>query len=127
MVPGTATEVHIVEGQLGAVRISPHVLATIARLATLSVSGVVQMYYDMPAGFDRWLKGHEASDGVHIELVDDAVSVDVYVVASQEANLYELGRNVQNRVSRAIQDMVGMPVLAVNVHVEDVQPGATQE
>ena len=117
----------IVEGQLGSVRISPHVLASIARLATLSVSGVVQMSHDLPAGFDRWLKGREGGDGVHIEIVDDAVSADVYLVAAQKVSLYDLGRQVQIRVSRAIQDMVGMPVLAVNVHIGDVQPGATED
>jgi uncharacterized alkaline shock family protein YloU len=119
--------VGVVEGQLGAVRISPHVLATIARLTTLSVAGVVQMYHDLPAGFDRWIKGRDGADGVHIEIVDDAVSVDVYIVAAQKVNLYDLGREVQTRVSRAIQDMVGMPVLSVNVHIEDVQPGVTED
>jgi len=32
-----------------------------------------------------------------------------------------LGREIQAHVSRAITDMVGMPVLAVNVRVEDVE------
>ncbi|MBC7257551.1 MAG: Asp23/Gls24 family envelope stress response protein, partial [Chloroflexi bacterium] len=61
------------------------------------------------------------SGGVHLEVVDDAVSLDLYVVASSDVNLYELGRAIQGQVSRAIRDMVGMPVLAVNVHIEDVE------
>lgn len=108
------------EEKLGAVRISPQVLATIARLATLGVQGVVRMSRDL-SGVGRFLKGRAAGDGVRIEIVDDAVAVDLHVVVAQEVNLFELGCEIQTRVSRAIKDMVGMPVLAVNVHVEDVQ------
>ena len=108
------------EEKLGTVRISPQVLATIARLATLGVQGVVRMSRDL-SGVGRFLKGRATGDGVHIEIVDGAVAVDLHVVVAQEVNLFELGCEIQTRVSRAIKDMVGMPVLAVNVHVEDVQ------
>jgi uncharacterized alkaline shock family protein YloU len=46
--------------------------------------------------------------------------VDLYVVAEPEANLLHLGQTLQNEVSRAIQEMVGMEVLAVNVYIQDV-------
>ncbi len=107
--------------RLGAVRISPQVLATSARLATMAVPGVVTMHRDLPSDVDRWLKGKSAGDGVRIQVVDDAVSVDLHIIAAKNVNLYELGREIQARVSRAIQEMIGMPVLAVNVHIEDVQ------
>lgn len=109
------------EEKLGSVRISPQVLTTIARLTTLAVPGVVRMHQDISTGVDRLLKGKAGSGGVHLEVVDDAVSLDLYVVASSDVNLYELGRAIQGQVSRAIRDMVGMPVLAVNVHIEDVE------
>ena len=108
-------------GGLGAVRISPQVLATTARLTTLAISGVVRMHHDLTSGVDRLLKGKGATDGVRVQVVDEAVSVDLFIVAAQRVNLYELGREIQVDVSRAIKDMVGMPVLAVNVHVEDVE------
>jgi uncharacterized alkaline shock family protein YloU len=112
---------HNVAKRLGAVRISPQVLATSARLATMAVPGVVTMHRDLPSDVNRWLKGKSAEDGVRIQVVDDAVSVDLYITAAKNVNLYELGREIQGRVSRAIQDMIGMPVLAVNVHIEDVE------
>lgn len=108
------------EERLGTVRISPQVLSTIARLTTLSVPGVLRMYRDLSGGVDRLLKGRGAGEGVRIEVVDDAVMVDLYVVAASDISLFELGREIQSRVARAIKDMVGMPVLAVNVHVENV-------
>ncbi|MBC7236053.1 MAG: Asp23/Gls24 family envelope stress response protein [Chloroflexi bacterium] len=113
--------------RLGAVRISPQVLATTARLAALSVPGVVSMHHDLSSGVDRWLRGKGTGEGVYIQLVDDAVSVDLYIVAAKNVNLYELGCEIQSRVARAIQEMVGMPVLAVNVHIEDVETSVKDE
>lgn len=110
------------EDRLGTVRISPQVLATIARLTVASVPGVVRMARDLSGGVDRLLKGKSASDGVRIEVTDSAVSVAVHIVAASNVNLFELGREIQARVARAIKDMVGMPVLAVDVSIEDVEP-----
>lgn len=107
-------------GNLGTIRISPQVLATIARQATRSVSGVAQIGKDLTSGVDRFLHGR-GGEGVRVEVVDDAVLLDLYIIASADVNLYDLGRKIQSQVSRAIVDMVGMPVLAVNVHIEDVR------
>ncbi len=109
------------DGKLGSVRISPQVLATIARLTTLSVPGVVRMHRDLSSGVDRLLKGKGGIEGVRVAVEDDAVALELDVIAVPDANLLELGREVQGQVSRAIKDMVGMPVLAVNVHIVDVE------
>jgi uncharacterized alkaline shock family protein YloU len=116
-----------VEERLGTVRISPQVLSTIARLTTLAVPGVLRMYRDLPGGVDRLLKGRGLGDGVRIEVVDDAVMVDLYIVATSDVSMFDLGREIQSRVARAIKDMVGMPVLAVNVHVENVDSRHTTD
>ena len=115
------------EGRPGTVRISRHVLVTIARLTTLSVPGVVRMFRALPSGVDRLLRGKRAGDGVHMSVVDGAVLVDLHIVAARKTSIYELGREIQAHVSRAITDMVGMPVLAVNVHVEDVESAPSEE
>lgn len=106
--------------KLGSVRISPEVLVTIARLTALAVPGVAGMYTDFPSNVDRFFRGRGSSDGVRIQVVDNAVSVDLSLVAYSDTNLLEMGQAVQQQVSRAIQTLVGMPVLAVNVHIEDV-------
>ena len=117
----------MVEGKLGTVRISPQVLGTIARLTALSVPGVLRTYRDLPGGFDHWLRKRGGQDGVRIEVEDGAVTIDIHIVAISSVNLYALGMEIQTLVSRAIQDMVGMPVLAVNVHVQDVESAAVEE
>ena len=107
--------------KLGTVRIAPQVLVTIARLTTLNVPGVVRMSRDLPPQVNRFLHGKKGDGSVRVQIIDDAVSVDLFVIADSSTNLYDLGREIQAQVSRAIKEMVGMPVLAVNVHVEDVE------
>ena len=111
------------EGKLGTVRISPQVLATIARLTTLAIPGVAGLHHDLSTDVDRLFRGRGGGGGVSIEVVDGAVRVDLAIVAEKDVNLYDLGVEVQNRVSRAIKEMVGMPVLAVNVHIANVSMG----
>jgi len=115
------------EEKLGTVRISPQVLIAIARLTTLSVPGVVRMYRDLTTGVDRFLKNKTVGDGVRVEVIDDTVSVDLYIIVAHDINIYQVGRQIQALVARAIQDMVGMPVLAVNVHVENVEGAPAPE
>jgi uncharacterized alkaline shock family protein YloU len=109
------------EERMGTVRISPQVLATIARLTTLAVPGVSRMYRDLTSDVNRFFKGKVATDGVRIEVADNAVAVDIFVVAKPHANLYDLGRKIQAEVSRAITEMVGMPVISVDVHIEEIE------
>jgi len=112
--------------RLGTVRIAPQVLATIARLAALEVEGVVRMHRDIGEDVDRLFKGLAGGEGVSVDVIDDAVTVNLSLVGAPDVNLYRAGRKVQARVARAITDMVGMPVLAVNVHFVEIDLPAEQ-
>ncbi len=100
--------------KIGRVTIAPEVLETIARLTTLAIPGVVRL--TTPPGIRRLLR----HDGVKIEVVENVVRVQVYVIAGSDTNLLALGRQIQHEVARAIQDLVGMDVESVDVHIEDV-------
>mgnify|MGYP000985479197 FL=1 len=114
------------DGKLGTVRISPQVLATIARLTTVSVPGVASLYHDFSSDVGRLFRG-KGGGGVSVEVVDGAVRVDLGIVADKDVNLYDLGLEIQTQVARAIKEMVGMPVLAVNVHIANVAMGLSTE
>jgi uncharacterized alkaline shock family protein YloU len=44
----------------------------------------------------------------------------VHVIPQKDVNLREVSRNIQQQVSRAIEEMVGMQVGSVNIHIEDI-------
>jgi uncharacterized alkaline shock family protein YloU len=104
----------------GKTTIAPEVLLTIARLSALGVPGVTHMS-PVPGGVNRLFR-RGVGDGVRIDIapLDQAVTVDLYFVVSATASVQDVSHSVQAEVARAIQDMVGMHVRAVNVHIEDV-------
>ena len=104
--------------KIGKVTIAPEVLLTIARLSALSVTGVAHMS-PVPGGVNRLFQ-RGVGDGVRIEVKDNAVAVELYLVVQHDVNMRALSQAVQAQVARAIQDMVGMEVLRVDIHVEDV-------
>jgi len=57
---------------------------------------------------------------VRLQIKDDAVLVDVYIVVEAGHNMYQVGTQVQKEISKAILRMVGMPVQEVNVYIQDV-------
>ena len=99
---------------IGRVTIARRVLETIARLTTLAVPGVYRVASQ--PGVHRLL----GRDGVKIDVDGDVVSVELYVVTDTNVNMLSIGRQVQAEVTRAIQDIVGLRVGSVNVHIEDV-------
>jgi uncharacterized alkaline shock family protein YloU len=106
------------EPRRGKTTIAPEVLLTIARLSALGARGVARTS-PVPGGVNRLFK-RGVDDGVRIELKDQAVAVDLYLVIEHDYNVRDVSRAVQAAVARAIEEMVGMDVLAVNVHIEDI-------
>ncbi|MBC8265159.1 MAG: Asp23/Gls24 family envelope stress response protein [Anaerolineales bacterium] len=109
------------EKKLGKVIIAPGVLVTIARLTTLSTPGVVRMSAGWTDSMGRLLRRRGPGDGVRIEVEDNTVSVDLYIVVEQDVNILKLSQDIQSEVSRAIHDMVGMEIKEVNIHIQDVE------
>ena len=104
----------------GIVTIHPSVLSTVARLTALATPGVARMSDRRRLSAGRMINRPGCGGGVDLSIADNAVTMDLYVVAEPEANLLRLGQTLQNEVNRAIFEMAGMEVLAVNVHIQDV-------
>ena len=109
------------EEKLGKVIIAPGVLVTIARLTALSTPGVARMSPGWTHSMGRLLRRRGPGQGVKIEVEDDTVSADLYIVVEQDVNVLKLSQEIQAEVSRAIHDMVGMDVTEVNIHIQDVE------
>jgi uncharacterized alkaline shock family protein YloU len=108
-----------VSDNLGQVTIAPNVLVKIIQKTASSVPGVAQLCDNLP-GVKRLLGLHTVGRGVEVNVIDDQVTADVYLVATRNVDLLQMGRQLQREVTRAIQDIVGMDVHEVNVHIEDV-------
>jgi uncharacterized alkaline shock family protein YloU len=104
----------------GSVTIAPEVLVTIAQLTTQDIEGVHEMSPAWTREVNRFFGNEHVGDGVQIKVQDGEVIVDLYIIVDHDANMLQLGRTLQSEVTRAVEEMVGMDVRTVNVHIEDV-------
>ena len=103
----------------GKTTVAPEVLITIARMAALSVPGVSAMA-PVPGGVDRFFR-RGVNEGIRISIREDVVVGDLFIIVKDDVNIREVGRNVQQQVARAIQEMVGMDVVRLDVHIENIE------
>jgi uncharacterized alkaline shock family protein YloU len=111
----------------GAVKVATEVLMTVARRTVLAVPGVAYLAPRRPgSGPLRVLRLGTNDDGIELTVEDDRVTIDLGVVVEPNVNITQLGKSLQQAVKRAIEEIVGMQVAAVNVHVEDVSFAALE-
>ena len=108
----------------GRTTVAPEVLTSIARMAALSVPGVSGLA-PVSGGVNRIFR-RGANDGVQINVHENTVFADIYLLLKEDVNIREVSRNVQHGVARAIQEMVGMDVAQVDIHIEDIDYEETE-
>lgn len=102
----------------GKTTVAPDVLITIARLSALSVPGVSRMA-QVPGGVNRLFK-RGAHEGIRMQVTDNTVFANLYLILKKDVNIREVSRNVQHQVARALQEMVGMDIGEIKIHIEDM-------
>ena len=102
---------------LGRITISSDAIAQIVAETVRESYGVVAM-----AG-PKWLPAR-STRGIEIGRDGDAVTVDVHVVVEYGLNLAEVASTLRNRVGYEVERLTGLPVRAVEVHIEDVRKTA---
>jgi uncharacterized alkaline shock family protein YloU len=109
----------------GKVTIAPIVLTTIVKQTTLDQDGVRRLA-PLPPRARVLLSGAVFEDGIAVVVGEPGVQVEVHVVAESDSNMLKLGSTLQNEITRALEEMVGMPVANVDVYIDDVaMPAAT--
>jgi uncharacterized alkaline shock family protein YloU len=103
----------------GKVTVAPSVLTTIVRLTALEQEGVHKLA-PVPRPMRGLLTGSRADEGILLGIGDEGVSVELHVVAEANRNMLKLGDTLQLEVTRAIEEMVGLTVKAVDVFIDDV-------
>ncbi len=106
---------------LGAVRVANEVVAWIAALTALQVSGVNAMYHPGGQQIDRILRRPVAHRGVRVDIQPGGeLRLGLYIVMEAGGNVPEVGAEVQRTVADAIDRMLGLRLSEVNVYVSEV-------
>lgn len=109
------------EEPLGKVTIAPTVLSTIVRQTALEQRGVCRLVPLPPRVRGRVGAASAVEDGLFVMYSDQGVHVELHVAAEHGINLLQLGESLQASIVRAIEDMLGLGVAAVDVYIDDVE------
>ena len=104
---------------LGKITIAPNVLTTIVRLTALERRGVRRLS-PFSANVRGIFAGGATEEGILVTVTGEGVDVELHVVAEADVNMLQLGEDLQASITRAIEEMVGMQVATVDVHIDDV-------
>jgi uncharacterized alkaline shock family protein YloU len=103
---------------LGRITIASEVITQIVSHVTAEAYGVVGM---SARGLGRLLPGDRSRRAIDISRADDGVRIDLHVVVEYGLNLAEVASSVRNRVAYEVERLTGLPVRAVEVHVDAVR------
>lgn len=107
-------------GSVGEVQIADEVVAIIAGLAATEVEGVSSMAGNITNELVGKLGMKNLSKGIHVEVLEGVVSVEVALHMKYGYNIPEVSEKVQERVKNAIENMTGLSVSDVNVRISGV-------
>lgn len=110
------------ETRLGKIEVSPLAVASLASQAVLGCYGVVGMASkDLASGIVEILQPASHRRGVDIQIGDDRIAIDLYVVMEYGTRIATVAQNIQSVVKYSVEKALGVPVAAVNVHVQDLR------
>jgi uncharacterized alkaline shock family protein YloU len=107
--------------KLGRITISPRAISTIASRAALQSYGVVGLTAkNLVDGIAHALV-RDPAHGVEVKSYDDCLAIDLYVVIEYGTRISSVATSVANAVRYQVERALGIPVAAVNVHVQDLR------
>lgn len=126
--PDIGAEEQVEEETIGNIKISVDVVATIAGIAASEINGVSCMYTSFVDGVAQKLGAKKnLQKGVRVDMSGDTVGIDLYIVVEYGIKIPELAWEIQDSVKTNVETMTGMPVSKVNIHIEGISFGKSDD
>jgi uncharacterized alkaline shock family protein YloU len=109
----------------GKISVSHRAIATVACQAALQSYGVVGMAARNLADGIARLVARDPRKGVEVEVADEKITIDLYIIIEFGTRISSVAASVANTVRYQVERIIGMPVAAVNVHVQDLRVSDT--
>lgn len=103
------------------IKIASDVIAVISGVAVSEVNGVFAMAGGFAGGISEVLKGKKnLAKGIKVETENNKAKIDVNIIVEYGARIPDVAFEIQNKVKKSVEDMTGLKVEEVNVHVQGV-------
>ena len=110
------------------IKIADDVSAVIAGVAVAEVPGVASMSGGFAGGISEVLSGKKnLSKGIKVESGEKETKIDVNIIVEFGVRIPDVAFEIQNRVKKSVENMTGLKVVEVNVHVQGVNTDSTLE
>ena len=102
------------------IKIANEAVATYAGIVVSEVSGVYGMAGGF-AGITEALSGKKnLAKGIKVDVGEKSAKIDVNIIVEYGARIPDVAFEIQTRVKKSVENMTGLKVLEVNVHVQGV-------
>lgn len=102
------------------IKIADDVVATIAGKAVMEVNGVYSMFGGFAGGISEVFGKKNYTKGIKVDNTEKGLKVDVNIIVEYGARIPDVAYEIQNRVKKAIENMTGLTLEEVNVHIQGV-------
>ena len=110
------------------IKISDDVVAVIAGVAVSEVQGVASMAGGFAGGISEVLSGKKnMAKGIKVDKTESKVKIDVNIIVEYGTRIPDVAFEIQNRVKKAVENMTGLNVEEVNVHVQGVNTDTAKD
>ena len=115
-------EIEQIEENHEGIKIANDVVAVIAGVAVSEVPGVASMAGGFAGGISEVLSGKKnLSKGIKVDADEKEVKIDVNIIVEYGSRIPDVAFEIQNRVKKSVENMTGLKVAEVNVHVQGVK------
>ena len=109
------------------VKIANEAVATYAGIAVSEVSGVYGMSGGF-AGLTEALSGKKSlTKGIKVDVGEKYAKIDVSIIVEYGARIPDVAFEIQTKVKKSVENMTGLKVVEVNVHVQGVHAISEKE
>jgi uncharacterized alkaline shock family protein YloU len=113
-------EQEINEIEENGIKIADDVIATIAGKAASEVTGVHSMFGGFAGGISEVFGKKNYTKGIKVDNSDKGLKIDVNIIVEYGARIPDIAYEIQNRVKKAIENMTGLKIEEINVHIQGV-------
>ncbi|MBS4899667.1 MAG: Asp23/Gls24 family envelope stress response protein [Clostridiales bacterium] len=112
-----------IKSKLGAISISPEVIAQYAGSTALECFGIVGMAaVSMKDGLVKLLKGTSLTRGVKVSIDEEnKITIDFHVIVAYGVSIMTVSDNLIESIKYKVSEFTGLEIKKVNVFVEGVR------